>query len=227
MLKAEATYRVFPLKMESCSYINYSYVILDLSSGQAAVVDPTWNIDKILAKLDEIKARLTTILLTHSHFDHVNLVSALLDRFKPEVFISRDERDYYNFSCGNLSTLHHLDVIRLGKTAISYLLTPGHTAGGGCYLLSDCIFTGDTLFIEGCGSCGALGGSPEKMFESIQLLKRDVRPKVRVFPGHCFGSPPGCELEYLQRQNLYFQFDRKDQFVEFRMRKGQNDYLFV
>jgi glyoxylase-like metal-dependent hydrolase (beta-lactamase superfamily II) len=116
--------------------------------------------------------------------------------------------------------VRHLDTIHLGETPISFLFTPGHTAGGGCYLLSDSLFAGDTVFIEGCGICHARGGSPEEMFNSIQEIKRIVPPHVRVYPGHSFGEKPGRTLHHLVKQNIYFQINKKRQFIDFRMRKS-------
>lgn len=215
--------RVFPLEMKYGRQMNLSYIIKDGASGNAAIVDPSWELDKIAGKLDEIEARLTTILLTHSHFDHVNLVSPLIRAFGAQVVISGEEKDYYGFSSENLLPVRHLDQVKLGNTAISCLLTPGHTAGGMCYLLPDSIFTGDTVFIEGCGTCATAGGCPKSMFKSIQMIKRSVGAHVRVYPGHCYGSPVGCRLDLLMKENIYFQIDRQEQFVKFRMREGQKN----
>lgn len=212
---------VFTLKMECGPHTNYSYLILDRPSGHAAIVDPSWNLNKIMEKLEDLDARLTTILLTHAHFDHVNLVSRLMKNFSPQVVISSEERDFYGFSCENLLPARHLDEVKLGESMISCLLTPGHTAGGMCYLLSGSIFTGDTVFIEGCGTCAMEGGSAASMFESIEMMKRTVGSHVLVFPGHSYGSPVGCSFGSLLKDNIYFQFDRMDQFVKFRMREGQ------
>lgn len=209
------------LKMECGGHTNYSYLIVDRASGHAAVVDPSWDLRQILDKLEELGANLKLILLTHAHFDHVNLVPALTRHCALQVVISAQEQDYYGFSCENLLPVRHLDRVQLGETSISCLLTPGHTAGGMCYLLPDGIFTGDTIFVEGCGSCAMPGASAESMFESIEMLKRSIGERVKVFPGHSYGGPIGCSFGSLLKDNIYFQFDRQDQFVKFRMRAGQ------
>ncbi|HEY6872558.1 MAG TPA: MBL fold metallo-hydrolase [Geobacteraceae bacterium] len=217
------TYEVFPLKVRSKQIINYSYIVHDRYSGHAAIVDPAWELDTVLSKLKEIGGELTIILLTHSHYDHVNLVGSLIRKFDARVVISWNEFKFYGFPCTNLSQVNHIDEVHVGRTAISCLLTPGHTAGGMCYLLSDSLFTGDTIFIEGCGICTAEGGCPGEMFESIMMLKRTVAPQVRVFPGHSYGKAPGCEFGLLTKENIYFQIDTKDIFIDFRMRKGQKN----
>lgn len=217
------SYQVFALRTCYQFMSNYCYVVLDRSSGEAAVVDPAWELVTLQGKLLEIGARLTTILLTHSHYDHVNLVACLVRDYDATVVLSRQEKECYRFSCDNLVLAEHLDRILVGKTAMTCLLTPGHTAGSMCYLLPNSIFTGDTLFIEGCGICNAEGGSPQEMFKSIQSIKQMVHPDVRVYPGHSYGRAPGCSFAEVQKENIYLQIDREDIFVEFRMRKGQRN----
>jgi hydroxyacylglutathione hydrolase len=218
-------YQVISMKLGSPRIINYSYLIFDHFSGQAAIVDPAWELETVLCRLREAGAKLSTILLTHSHFDHVDLVKPLLQRFDARVVISRREMEFYNFCCPNLYPVDHGDKIQVGQTAISCLLTSGHTAGGMCFLLRDSLFTGDTIFIEGCGICTAPGGSPSEMFKSIQMIKKTVEPHVSVFPGHSFGKTPGCRLDSLLKENLYFQINRENWFVDFRMRKGQKNFF--
>ncbi|ABQ27273.1 MBL fold metallo-hydrolase [Geotalea uraniireducens] len=220
-------YQVFPLRICYQFMINYCYIILDRFSGEAAIVDPAWDLEALQGKLQEMGARPTMILLTHSHYDHVNLVAPLVREYDPKVILSRQERDYYQFSCDNLFAAEHLDQIRLGETLINCLLTPGHTTGSMCYLLSHSLFTGDTVFVEGCGICTTEGGSASGMFESIQRIKRTVEPHVSVFPGHCYGRAPGCSLASVMEHNIYFHLESKRQFVDFRMRKGQtNSFAF-
>ncbi len=130
------------------------------------------------------------------------------------------EIEYYGFHCERLNKVRHQDVIHLGNTSIQCLLTPGHTAGGVCYLLDDALFTGDTIFTEGCGICNLRGGDPEKMFESIQMIKKTVDPSVRIYPAHSFGKMPGQTLSSLMNENLYFIIPVKEHFVSWRMRNN-------
>ncbi len=219
----DETYEIHILKASLLSFKNYIYVVVDRVTREAAIIDPAWDIKGIVNLLGDIGAKLTTILLTHSHFDHVNLVKSLLKEFNPRVYMSAEEISFYGFNCPNLNSFHHLDTINLGYTDITFISTPGHTAGGACYLLSGSIFTGDTIFIEGCGICSSKGGSPEKIFESIQYIKTILNPKVQVYPAHSYGKKPGYPLSYLMENNIYFLIDKKDIFISFRMRKNQKN----
>jgi hydroxyacylglutathione hydrolase len=150
------------------------------------------------------------LLLTHSHFDHVNLVDSLVSKYADiQVFISSKEINCYGFKCKNLNPFNQFDLIKLGETEILCLITPGHTIGSTCYLLSNSLFTGDTIFIEGCGFPDIYSGDPEKMFESIQEIKSRINLNVRIYPGHSYGKEPGYPLKYLLKRNVYFQINKK------------------
>jgi hydroxyacylglutathione hydrolase len=217
------SHSIYPLKVRYLGFINFTYIVMDNRTKQIAIIDPAWEFPKIEALLQTLEGNLTTVLLTHSHFDHVNLVNAILDKYNPSVYLSRREMKYYNFKCKNLNYFENRDKIMLGDTAISCMLTPGHTAGSTCYLLPDGLFTGDTVFIEGCGLCNAVGGDPEQMYHSIQMIKYSVDPGIKIFPGHSYGKKPGYTLNHLLRENIYFQINNKEQFIDFRMRKGQKN----
>jgi hydroxyacylglutathione hydrolase len=217
------SHSIYSLKVRFLGFINFTYIVVDNRTRQIAIIDPAWEFAKIESLLQTLKGHLTTVLLTHSHYDHVNLVNTLLDRYNPAVYLSRREMKYYNFTCRNLKSFENREHLMLGDTRISCMLTPGHTAGSTCYLLPDSLFTGDTVFIEGCGICNTFGGDPEEMFHSIQRIKYTVDPGTKIFPGHSYGKKPGCTLDHLFRENIYFQINTKEQFIDFRMRKGQKD----
>jgi hydroxyacylglutathione hydrolase len=217
------SFQVYPLYLQSRSFKNYSYVILDTTTRLTAIVDPVWELETIEIFLKRHNANLVTILLTHSHFDHVNLVKPLLQEYNPQVVMSAKEINYYNFKCRNLTPIENGDALKLGNTDIKCLVTPGHTAGSTCFLLLDSMFTGDTIFIEGCGMCNMDGGSPEEMYSSIQMIKNTVSPDVLVYPAHSYGKPPGYPLSHLFKENIYFQINKLEYFIDFRMRKNQNN----
>ncbi|WP_236905062.1 MBL fold metallo-hydrolase [Clostridium formicaceticum] len=199
---------------------------MDKETRSAAIVDPSWEVEIIVNVLSKLEVELSTILLTHSHYDHVNMVDALIMKYNPMVYMSYIEANYYRFKCKNLITIDDMDLVSVGQTEIRCLATPGHTAGGSCYLLKGSLFTGDTIFIEGCGICTGKGASAEDMFESIQKIKSIVRPDVRIYPGHSYGKKPGYSMEYLMKENIYLHINDKKHFIEFRNRKNQKN-LFI
>jgi len=216
-------FQIHQLYLKSTFFKNYCYIILDTKTNLTAIIDPAWELETIEIFLKKINANLVTILLTHSHVDHVNLVNPLLKKYNPQVVMSVKEIDYYNFKCNNLNPIENGDSIKLGNTDIKCLLTPGHTVGSTCFLLPDSIFTGDTIFTEGCGICSEEGGNPEEMYYSIQMIKNNISPNVYVYPAHSFGKKPGYPLNYLLKENLYFQINKLEHFIAFRMRKEQKN----
>lgn len=221
-----ATYELYTLRLQSEPFINYTYLIVDSRTREAAVIDPAWELEPIRRLIAGTGAELTTILLTHSHHDHTNLAQPLVSLYGSDVYMSRDEAAYYSFRCDRLSTFGDGGLIRIGDTAVTCVLTPGHSYGGACFLVDGGLFTGDTLFIEGCGICTTAGGDPGAMFDSVQRIKSIVQPDTRIYPGHSFGMAPGCTIAQVQECNIYYQIEKKEAFVSFRMRKTGSIFQF-
>ena len=221
----DINYEVYVLKTYFNNFSNYTYIIMDIRSKAALIVDPSWELKTITDKISSIGADLKAIFLTHSHIDHVNLVSPLVKGFNPHVYMSKQEIDFYGYRCSNLCSLADMDKISVGDINVLALLTPGHTVGGMCFMLEESIFTGDTIFTEGCGVCNLKGGSADQMFDSVQRIKSIVPIDTRVFPGHSYGITPGKTMQYLMEQNIYFAIENKKNFIEFRMRKNQKGLL--
>ena len=203
------------------NYINYSYIFVDTKTNGAFLIDPTWEIDKILEPLQKLKVHPAAIALTHSHFDHVYLADKLARMFKINVYMSQAEVSFSGFCCNNLITIKDMDKIEIGNSKLLCLLTPGHSPGSMCYIVNDNIFTGDTLFNEGCGTCKMGGGSAEQMYDSLQRLKWFLPTYMKVYPGHSYGIEPGQTMDFVIQNNIYLQINNRDEFIGFRMRKNQ------
>ena len=216
---------IYPLKVSNLFFKNYTYLIIIEASREAIIVDPAWELDKIEETLDRTQSNLSTILLTHSHFDHVNLVDPLVKKYNPQVIISKAEIDHYGFRCNNLNDIDDGIPLSLGKIDVTPFLTPGHSKGSACYLIEDVLFSGDTLFIEGCGICTGNGADPRAMFSSLNLLKEKISLNTKICPGHSFGKPPARPFSYLLNNNIYLQFEERDKFISYRMRKGQRGWF--
>jgi hydroxyacylglutathione hydrolase len=205
-------------------FINYCYFVIDLESGKCLVIDPAWNMNSILKILTSESILPASILLTHHHFDHTNLADQLSKKYDIPVYMSKKEIDYYGFMCNNLIPFTDDYEFESGGIAVKAYLTPGHTKGGACYLADGFFFTGDTLFIEGCGACSFGGGDPVEMFHSLEKIKRIATGDTIVYPSHSYGRQPGLSFADVLKRNIYLQIDDKDQFVKYRMRKNQSGW---
>lgn len=213
--------QVIVLRTSYLFMINYCYLMIDNVNRQSVIVDPAWDIEKIDNTLQESETNLNGILLTHSHFDHVHLAKPLAEKYQCPIWMSNEEIAASGF---NAPQLIGIDAISwsVGGIRIQSMLTPGHTSGSVCYLIDDNLFTGDTLFAEGCGLCPDKQ-SAEIMYESLKSLKNVLNSDTKVFPGHSYGRIPGQPFSILLKENIYLQFKDENDFVRYRLRKGQND----
>ena len=159
---------------------NYIYLLEHLP-GQCFVVDPG-DTKPVLDALEHLRLQLTHIFTTHHHADHIGGVNTLKQKSGCEVIGPDKQR---------ISGLDRLmcngDVIELDGVTIRCIGTPGHTATSVCYYVSSdslaqpVLFTGDTLFVGGCGRMFECGG--ETMYASLQKLAA-LPDETLVYPGH-------------------------------------------
>ncbi|MFK7996729.1 MAG: MBL fold metallo-hydrolase [Granulosicoccus sp.] len=197
--------------------VNYCYLVVNRDTNQAIVIDPAWEIEKIYSILNTRKCELSSILLTHHHQDHTNLADELATETKATVYMSSREIEHYEFSCHNLRPIENNNIQSAGMD-IKVIDTPGHTAGSVCFSIGEYLYTGDTLFIEGCGVCKGWGSSATHLFESLSLIKSKFSDKTKIFPGHRFNQAPGKSLEYVKENNIYLKIQDKAEFINLHMR---------
>lgn len=149
-----------------CLSDNFSYIVVDRASSKAAVVDAV-EPAKVAKAVAAVGASIEFVLTTHKHYDHAD---GNPDWAKSGLEIYGGKGD----NCPSASVeVGDGDVIGLGAITFSVLHTPGHTAGHVCYVASmegqpDCVFTGDTLFVGGCGRF--FEGTPQQMHDSFAKL---------------------------------------------------------
>ena len=197
---------------------NFITFIGDRASRTCAVVDPAWDAASILREAERLDVRIAAILCTHSHFDHVDQVQALLGTVDVPVYMLREEIDFSGFSCENLRPSSAGDVVRIGEhVEVTMMHTPGHTPGSTSYRVRDAIVTGDTLFVNGCGRCDFVGGDPPTMFQTLRTLTSKLPGNTTMYPGHDYGDTPTSTLDEQLRQNPYLKLGTVEDFVAHRM----------
>ncbi|TVP92234.1 MAG: MBL fold metallo-hydrolase [Thioalkalivibrio sp.] len=211
-------YRVHALELGPME--NFIYVIEDVSSGRAAVVDPAWEPEEIVHLAAQHGLEITDLLLTHSHHDHINGIERVLeDAPNARVHLLKPEADFWGRSLARPQLHHGGDQLLLGDTEIRFLHTPGHTPGSACFHLpaGDDLITGDTLFVFGCGRCDLAGGDPEQMFHTLRDLRTGLPRQTRIHPGHNYAEKPSSTLEEEAQGNPFMHFHDLDRFVHYRM----------
>ncbi len=196
---------------------NFAYLIGDRQTGDAVMVDPAYAAGDLLDTLEADGMRLSGVLVTHHHPDHVGGtmmgftlkgLAELLDRVNVPVHVNTHEAQWVSrvtgIPLGDLTSHSHGDVVTVGDIPIELLHTPGHTPGSQCFLLDGRLVAGDTLFLEGCGRTDFPGGDVDEMFRSLQQLAA-LQGDPTVFPGHWYSAEPSAGLEEVKRTNYVYR----------------------
>jgi len=213
-LNTQSKFKIHSLELGPMN--NFIYLIEDTSSKRAAIVDPAWDVPRMLELAEKHGVTITDILLTHSHHDHINGVDNVLDKYDAELHLLNTEAEFWGAELGKPSLHHGGDTIQLGETEIEMLHTPGHTPGSVCYLVDDQLITGDTMFVFGCGRCDLTGGDPEIMFSTLRHLKETLPGSTVIHPGHDYAVTATVTMKEQVEGNPFMHFDKRDDFVEFR-----------
>jgi glyoxylase-like metal-dependent hydrolase (beta-lactamase superfamily II) len=188
--------RVLIERSMSDPWLSNTYLVVDESAGQAVMIDAGGPVAPLLELLDDRGLRLTHVLLTHHHHDHVAELDAVLARHPgTPVLIHKLERDLVRGATGYLQPGQP---VLCGAIEIVPLHTPGHTAGM-ISLLADGadVFTGDTLFKGSVGGVRAPGHTTyADLKRSIMETLLTLPARTRIHPGHTDPTTVGEELEH-------------------------------
>ncbi|MBW9156496.1 MBL fold metallo-hydrolase [Clostridium tagluense] len=174
-------------------YGSNCYIVMDETTKEAVVLDPGGDVDDITRAIDIMGAKVTYILLTHGHLDHTTGVAQLKAITNATVCISKADDDLitkgeYLFGPliegGADKLLKQWDVIKISNLEFTCLDTPGHTPGGMCFKVENCVFTGDTLFAGSIGRTDFAGGDFNTIIMSIKLKLLCLPESTIVYPGH-------------------------------------------
>ena len=197
---------------------NFVYLIHDHQSNTAAIVDPAWEVGKMLDFADSKDIEITDILLTHSHHDHINGLQQTLEHSDAKVHLLKSEAKFWGEKLHQAAIHHGGDVIKVGQSEINILHTPGHTPGSACYHVGNDLIAGDTLFVFGCGRCDLAGGDPEEMFQTLKKMKAELPSSTILHPGHNYApQAPTSDWHTQCDGNPFLHFDESQDFVKYRM----------
>ena len=199
-----------------------SYVVSDIATRNAAVIDPvldynfksghtdTKAADALLAYVKSEKLTVQWILETHAHADHLSGARYLQERAGGKIAIGEHIREVqatfkklYNLEPSFLpdgSQFDHLfkdgEVFKIGNVEATALLVPGHTPADLAYLVDGAVFVGDTLFMPDVGTARAdfPGGDAHTLYRSMRQLLT-LPPETRVFVCHDY-PPKGREARW-------------------------------
>ncbi|RMH42624.1 MAG: MBL fold metallo-hydrolase [Deltaproteobacteria bacterium] len=192
----------------------YTYLLADETTRDAVLIDPVREqVDRDVALLDELGLRLVYTLETHVHADHVTGSGTLRDRVGARTVASvRAGAD-----CADVR-VDHGDRIEFGRHTIEVLATPGHTAGCVTYVVRDgdrvLAFTGDALFVRGCGRTDFQQGDARTLFRSVRDVIFALPDHTLVYPGHDYRGYTVTTVAEEKRHNPRLRLGvTEDEFV--------------
>jgi len=167
------------------------YVVDSQKTRDAIIIDPGFDYpveaEQIFHYVDVETLRITLIVNTHGHLDHISGDQTLKKKYHVPVCIHDFDIDLLGEAVRNESLpvviLKDGSLITFGDVKLKVVHTPGHTKGSICLLGYNLVFTGDTLFAGGIGRTDFHGGSYPDIQSSLKKLQR-LADGLVVYPGH-------------------------------------------
>ncbi|CAK9290999.1 unnamed protein product [Gordionus sp. m RMFG-2023] len=192
---------------------NFMYIINQHDSKDAIVIDPV-DADLVYETVKDRNLNLLSILTTHHHWDHAGGNEKML-KFLPTLNVYGGD-DRVNCLTKKLTDG---DKVSLNNLEIKCLFTPCHTSGHLCYFLQSSrhssVFTGDTLFIGGCGRF--FEGTADQMYKALVNVLGHLPDNTEVYCGHeysvsnlKYGQFVEPDNEDIQKHLKIYQTNRKD-----------------
>jgi len=200
--------RIYFKQLELGPLQNFVYLIGSLETREAAVVDPAWDVSRILQTAAQDEMRITMALVTHTHFDHINGVKELVELTDAKVILHRRETDNLPIQPSSIRAVEGGDQVSLGSLTVSFL----HTPGSQCMTFADRLISGDTLFVGGCGRCDLPGGDPEALHRSLGRLSR-LDERMVVHPGHHYAPEPDSTIRQERAYNPFLRAGSSEEFL--------------
>lgn len=189
---------------------NFTYLIIDNEEKETAIIDPSWDLEKIFEIIEKNEYKIKYIINTHSHYDHILGNDQIVAITKCKVIQHKNSKEKHDIS------VNDGDEFKVGKTLIKVFFTPGHSKDSICLIVdSKIIITGDTLFIGNCGRTDLPGSDPEEMYNSLFEKILNLDNNLVVYPGHNYGYKSISTIGE-EKKNNYVLFPRsKEQFIKF------------
>jgi sulfur dioxygenase len=189
----------------------YTYFIADPAGKEAVLIDPVKShIDEYIALLDEHGLKLKYTLETHVHADHITASGLLRQKLGAETGVGQ--------LCGAIGAdlqLQDGDVLEFGKgEKIKVIATPGHTKGSVSFLWRDRVFTGDSLFISGCGRTDFQSGDAGALYDCITQKLFTLPDETLVYPGHDYQQRWVSSIMQERTTNPRLAGKTREQFIE-------------
>lgn len=186
---------------------NFCYVAGDGPASECVVIDPSWELERVMEGMSAMSMRAKYIVNTHHHDDHTR-GNAELARLTGARVVQHEEsglpRDV---------AVRDGDVIEFGRSSLRVVHTPGHSRDSICLVGEGKAFTGDTLFVGSCGRTDLPGGSARELYRSLAGPVAALGDSLEVFPGHDYGPEPTSTIGRERATNPAMRARSEDEFA--------------
>jgi glyoxylase-like metal-dependent hydrolase (beta-lactamase superfamily II) len=189
---------------------NFTYIIADEERGESAIIDPSWDLEKIFDALKKNNWKAKYIINTHSHFDHVLGNEQVAEITGAKIVQHKNSKLTKQISVSDGF------IIRIGNIPIRILHTPGHSTDSICLVVNnELVFTGDTLFVGNCGRVDLPGSNPKDMYNSLFEKISKLEESLTIYPGHNYGPSPTSTIGKEKKTNYVLQPRSIQDFLSF------------
>lgn len=206
--------------------VNFSYLIGDRATGECLVVDPAYRVADLVAAAEADGMRITGALVTHYHPDHcggsmmgidIEGAAELLGLVQVPIHVQADEAEWVlkttALEAADLAVHGAGDTVTVGAIPVECIHTPGHTPGSQCFYVNNCLVSGDTLFLDGCGRTDLPGGDAEALYLSLTQTLAAVPDDALLFPGHQYSVESSDLLGDTRARNVVFKPKSPEQWL--------------
>jgi len=187
---------------------NFTYILEDEDTGEAIILDPSWNLDEIQKIITRHDLKVKYIINTHHHFDHTLGNEAMAKQTEAKILQHEASTLKHDI------TLVDEQKIKFGNSQLTVFHTPGHSKDSICLVGDGKIFTGDTLFVGNCGRVDLPGGSAQELYHSLFDILYKMDESLVLYSGHNYGSTPISTLANEKKSNFVLQKRSEQEFVE-------------
>ena len=189
---------------------NFTYILADEDKSEAAVIDPSWDLEKIFAVLKNNGWKVKYIINTHTHFDHI------LGNLEVAAFTGAKIVQHKNSTQPNNIPVEDGQIITIGKIMIRIIHTPGHSKDSMSLVVNKkLVLTGDTLFIGNCGRVDLPGSDASEMYDSLFEKISNLDESLIVYPGHNYGPTQTSTIGQEKKTNYVLKTRSREDFLRF------------
>lgn len=188
---------------------NFTYLLEDEDSGEAIVIDPSWDLPDVLQTIERNNMKIKYIVNTHYHFDHTIGNDFMVKSTGAKIVQHKES------ALKNDMKVYDGDKIKFGNSEVTVFHTPGHSKDSICLVGDEKIFSGDTLFVGNCGRIDLPGGNARELYHSLFDVICKMNENLVLYPGHNYGSSVTSTIGKEKKTNFVLQPRTEDEFVEF------------